>query len=76
MSVDLDGPYFSGGFFLPVDLPERFGRGWTMTVTGTLAQLQGSDSDAIAGFNQGQLPTYIDLSGTGGLTFNDTSRSP
>lgn len=73
LSIDLDGPFFKGGFFTPVDLPEPFGPGWTLTVGGTVAQLRGSERETIAGFNQGQAPTYIDLTGVSGFSFNENS---
>lgn len=72
-SLDTDawGPIVKGGlYFGPFPLG-NMPKGLTGGVELQLARLKGTSSKSFASFAPGQLPTYIDVLGTGGFGFNN-----
>lgn len=46
---------------------------WTGRIGGGVSKTKGTRKQTIGGFAPGQVPSYIDLSGTGGFAFNNNS---
>lgn len=74
LDADLYGPVVTAGIKFGPTGPFNQNEGWHGGIDGEYARLFGGDRDKIASFPGGQLPTYIDITGTGGFGFNDNSR--
>ncbi len=73
-NIDLYGPVIFGEINLGPTGPFDTNEGWVGSVNGEYARLFGDENDTISAFSPGQLPTYIDITGTGGFGFNNNSR--
>lgn len=74
LDADLYGPVVTGGVSFGPSGPFGQNEGWHGGVNGEFSRLFGGERDTIASFPAGQLPTYIDITGTGGFGINDNSR--